>query len=508
MTASSYTVLHDGFDRELFTEIRHSTPQLDEPAERLSRLLPRTEELLTDLFCLAYKMNVVVAKEREVEASALLNRRIVQSLLEDAGLAALRARTELDPAASRQALVVLAHRVLAGLRRDDRLVPSELMQAQEAAQNEDDLDGLEAQKARLEEAGEDAFGEELREKVKSSLDQAIKDAKQSLEEARRGQKAAARELPVGFDHDMAGALNDLSGNLGDVKDALSAFGLGSGSGATTTADLRLDLGDKLMRSKKLRLLAKLLGAMKEVAFEARKNRTTRAPQTTHSVRTGSDLAHLLPVELLGVSTKRRGLHLDFLRRYTEQQLLQYELRAPADRGPLVVCVDGSASMQGSKEIWAKAVALTLVELARRQRRPCLGIIFSAGPELFEVELTRRSSARSTRKALSADEVLAFAEHFPNGGTSFTEPLDRAVYHVTQGDYRRGDIVFLTDGESSVPPDLLTRIAAAKKTHRFVIRSIVIDVAQHRTSELEKFSDDVRRVTDLTEDSLTDLFAQF
>ncbi len=83
-----------------------------------------------------------------------------------------------------------------------------------------------------------------------------------------------------------------------------------------------------------------------------------------------------------------------------------------------------------------------------------------------------------------------------------------MHHVTQGEYRRGDVVFLTDGEASVPPDLLERLRESKKKHRFVIRSTVIDVDQHRTSELEEFSDDVRRVSDLTEDTLADLFARF
>ncbi len=213
--------------------------------------------------------------------------------------------------------MVLAHRVLAGLRRDDRLVASELMQAQEAAADEDELAELESQKEHLEEAREDAFDPDLRDQVKKSLDKAIAEKNNDLDQARRGQKAAAASLPVGFDHDMAGALDDLTDNLGEVQDALNAFGLGSGSESTTPADLRLDLGEKLLRSKKLRLLAQLLGAMKEVAFEARKNRMTRAPQMTHSVHAGNDLAHLLPVELLGLSKTRRGLHLEFLRRYQE-----------------------------------------------------------------------------------------------------------------------------------------------------------------------------------------------
>ncbi|NJK87924.1 MAG: hypothetical protein HC923_00015 [Myxococcales bacterium] len=258
------------------------------------------------------------------------------------------------------------------------------------------------------------------------------------------------------------------------------------------------------------MLARLLGAMKEVAFESRKRRLARAPQATHAVTSGKDLSRLLPVELLGLSPTKPALHLEFLRRYTEAGLLQYDLRAPADRGPLVVNVDGSASMRGSKEIWAKAVALTLVELARRQRRRCLGIVFSSGPEVFEVQLTKHGRARSAshRMPLDAEELVRFAEHFPAGGTSFVEPLERSLHHVTDGAYRGGDIVFITDGEANVPAELVDRVNEERRKRRFMIRSIVIDVGRHQTRELERFSDEVRRVTNLTEDSLSDLFARF
>lgn len=508
MTTSIYSVRHDGFDRERFEEILETTPQLGETRERLERLLPHPDALLMDLFAAVYKMNVVFERESDVRASALLNRRIVSGLFDDPKLGLLRQRTELDLPASRQALVVLAHRVLSALRTGDRLVASELAAGMEAADVEDQLGALEAQREHLEELGEQAFDEPTREDVQRSLDADAKAAARKLDEARKAQKQTAHDLPVGFDHEMTGALEDLNENLGDVQDALSAFGLGGGGLHSTDPDLRLDLGHRLLKSKKLRLLARLLGAMKEVAFEARKKRIARAPQMTHAVKVGRDLSHLLPVELLGLSKSRPGLHRDFLRRYEESQLLQYELNAPADRGPLVVCVDGSASMQGSKEIWAKAVSLTLVELARRQKRKCLGIIFSSGPELFEVELTQTGRANHARQPLSAEEVLAFAEHFPAGGTSFVEPLERALEHVTRGRYRRGDIVFVTDGEASVPASLVERLEAERRQRRFVVRTIVIDTGQHRTSAVEQFSDDVRRVTDLTGDSLSDLFQRF
>lgn len=508
MSATVYSVRHDGFDRERFGEILDSTPQLDEARERLARLLPHPDALLMDLFAAVYKLNVVFEREADVRASALLNRRIVKGLFDDPRLGPLRQRTELDLVASRQALVVLALRVLGALRTGDRLVASELAAGMEAARTEEELDALEAQKKHLEELAERAFDESTREDVERGLDRDAKAAQRELDAVRKAQKQTAHDLPVGFDHDMTGALEDLNENMGDVQEALSAFGLGGGGLHATDPDLRLDLGHRLLKSKKLRLLARLLGAMKEVAFEARKKRIARAPQMTHAVKVGRDLSHLLPVELLGLSKARPGLHRDFLRRYEESQLLQYELDAPADRGPLVVCVDGSASMQGSKEIWAKAVSLTLVELARRQKRKCLGIIFSSGPELFEVELTQTGKSKSARRPLSAEEVLKFAEHFPAGGTSFVEPLERGLEHVTRGAYRRGDIVFVTDGEASVPDALIERIEAERRQRRFAIRSIVIDVGAHQLGAVERFSDDVRRVTDLTNDSLADVFERF
>jgi len=508
LTQGPHNVVHDGFDREQFEALLERSPQLVEPRQRLERLLPHAEPLLMDLFCSVYKMNVVLEREDEVFASALLNRRVVRGLFDDPRFETLRERTTLDPATSRQALIILAHRVVDALRSGDRLVASELVRGMEAADDEASLGNLREQIERLEELDEAAFDEETRERLEADLESDAKATRRRIDNARKAQKKTAHDLPVSFDHELSGSLEDLNENLSDVHEAMNAFGLGGGSKGTTDPDLRLDLGQRLMKSKKLRLLARLLGAMKEVAFEARKKRVSRAPQTTHSVSTGHDLGHLLPVELLGVSTARPALHRDFLRRFEESRLLQYELKAPADRGPLVVCVDGSASMQGTKEIWAKAVSLTLVELARRQRRKCMGIIFSSGPELFEIELTSAKGRRTGRLPLEAESVLQFAEHFPAGGTSFVEPLERSLFHVTRGRYRRGDIVFVTDGEASVPDALVQAIDEERRKRRFLIRTIVVDVEAHRTTAVERFSDDVRRVSDLTGDSLSDVFARF
>ena len=133
-------------------------------------------------------------------------------------------------------------------------------------------------------------------------------------------------------------------------------------------------------------------------------------------------------------------------------------------------------------------------------------MFSAGHQLFEVELLGKAPGRGGRAPVRSEEVIRFAEHFPGGGTSFEEPLTRAVEAVAQESYRRGDIVFITDGEAHVSDAFLADLAKKKKKHRFSIRGIVVDVAHSRTETLERFCDDVRAVTDLTADSMKDLFA--
>ena len=67
-------------------------------------------------------------------------------------------------------------------------------------------------------------------------------------------------------------------------------------------------------------------------------------------------------------------------------MLQYRLREDEQKGkgPMVVCIDVSSSMQGDKELWAKAVSLTLMDIARRQRRLFRAVLFSSGPESLKV----------------------------------------------------------------------------------------------------------------------------
>ena len=501
-----HTIVCDGYDREVFGRLLAHKPSLADSKERLQRLIPHAEALMCDLFSALYKLNVEQRPRDAVSAAVLINHRLIHAVVATRELADLRLRTELDEDECAAALPGLVDRILHAMKREFQFSPEQLLQAAELARDESDLLEREAELTHLDELPEDSFTDGDRDALADSLQQDIDELRTRIAKARAEQEEVAEKLTSELDESISLKVAVLPGQLAGADEHMKAMGLGSGQEGRVGAARRIELGERLMRSRKLQLLAKLVGAFREVAFEARRRRVVRSPQELHSIDSGSHLDRLLPSELLGVPRHQGALHLEFLRRLAEGQLLEYQLHGASERGPMVVCVDGSGSMHGSKELWAKAVALTLMEIARREKRRCLAIIFSAGYTLFEVELLGKVSQSRGHAAVIDEHVLSFAEHFPGGGTDFQEPMRRAVDAVATGNYRRGDIVFITDGFAHVSDDLVRDIADKRRKHRFRVRGIVVDVAESSKESLERFCDDVRQVTDLTADSLGDLFA--
>ncbi|MBI4819829.1 MAG: VWA domain-containing protein [Deltaproteobacteria bacterium] len=501
------TIVADGYDRDVFLRVLRSEPRLETSMSRALPILPNARHLMGDLFSVLFKLNVELRSEREVSPAVLFHRHLVKIVLASHGLAELKEQTQLDEARTAAALGPLFDRVLLAISKERRVDGRALQRIADIAEDEDRLTQLIAELEALTELPEGAISEEERPNLKATLDGEVESLQSKISRARKEQLEHLANLPDEMDELIERKVALMPKEMDEASSTVRGLGLGAGELDRKDTDASLELGDRLMRSKKLKLLAQLTGALREVAFAARRGRIPKAQQEVHAVTTGRDLDRLLPSELVGLPKLRHALHLDFLRKLAEGELLQYELIAHATRGPIVVCVDGSGSMHGSKEIWAKAVALTLMEIARRERRACLAIVFSDAGQMAEFELLERGPVSAGRGRVRSEEVLRFAEHFPGGGTDFEGPLSRATDAVTEGKHRRGDIVFITDGEASVSAELLERLSIERKRHAFQIRGVLVNVGMsHRAETLERFADEVLRVTDLGTDAVGDLFA--
>jgi len=278
------------------------------------------------------------------------------------------------------------------------------------------------------------------------------------------------------------------------------FGREIGGSGRLDAGQRLALGDRLAASEKLRKLAALVGAFRRLARVRRKRRLPRRGPEVYAVERGADPARLLAGELSAL--RHPILRRDVRRRFVEGALLQYGLRGDDDRGrgPIVVCIDGSGSMRGARELWSKAVTLTLVEQARRQGRACRAIVFDAGSKPFERELVEPRPIGGGRRAPRLDAVVEFAEYFPGGGTDFAPPLDAALAALGESRYRRGDVVFITDGEASLSPAFRAHFTAEKARRGFRVVGVLVDMGRVREETLASFADEVHRVRDLCADA--------
>jgi uncharacterized protein with von Willebrand factor type A (vWA) domain len=104
-----------------------------------------------------------------------------------------------------------------------------------------------------------------------------------------------------------------------------------------------------------------------------------------------------------------------------------------------------------------------------------------------------------------EKVMDLAEYFPGGGTDFQKPLDAALECLRQSRYKKGDIVFITDGECQVPGAWAEEFRKEKEKLGFYLFSILIDVGPSSLGTLEEFSDRITSVSQLTGEGVKDLF---
>ncbi len=497
----------DSYDRARFAELRRDSASLRALEEKGSVFLPAFAALVQDLFAALYKLNVLYLPESSLAPSARVNRLVLDGLLASAPYQHLRERTQLDEARAGLAAVLLGERALELLRGEKLFSRRDLLDHFELGREEDALERRAREIAAAKDLAENPdLGERAREDVERLREKLAREARMAerrlerrarevSEETSRGRAEARKRLEA----EALGVARTFEDAAEDAESFGRALGIESGGAAARS----LELGRRLSQNPKLRKLARRLGRMREQALALRHRLFERPASELHEVETGRELSRLLPQELLALREPR--LRLDWQRRFVEGTLLEYQLRADDERGrgPLIVCLDTSSSMAGEKEIWSKAVALTLLEIARRERRRFRAILFSSP----ETGLRTLDLNKGERWSTDLSATLELADYFAGGGTDFEGPLDAAVECLGESHFRKGDVVLITDGECRVGEDWKQRFLAEKERLDFSLYSILIDVGGGTLETLSELSDRVSRISDLESDAVKDLFVR-
>ena len=183
----------------------------------------------------------------------------------------------------------------------------------------------------------------------------------------------------------------------------------------------------------------MLGRMRLEALSLKRSRITHSSPVRRGVETVGieGIERVLPDELGNLAIGEEGEDL-FLKRLLEEDLLAYSYRNPVEEshGPILIAVDGSGSMAGPKEVWAKALAIATILQAKKEKRKSHGIIFGASEkEIFEIDVNR------------LEDLATASFHM---GTNFGPPLRWAQDKFKE--QPRADLFFITDGICIVEED--------------------------------------------------------
>ena len=137
----------------------------------------------------------------------------------------------------------------------------------------------------------------------------------------------------------------------ETSDLISNWGLeSSGSFQRRSPHEQMALLDKLRNSSKLKKIAQLAGKFRRLAQLHRREKVKEGTDETYSVKQGSDVARLVPSEMLRMLTPvtRKQFLLDLMEGKTV--IYQVQGKQKKGKGPVIICIDSSGSMDGPPEM--------------------------------------------------------------------------------------------------------------------------------------------------------------
>ncbi len=238
------------------------------------------------------------------------------------------------------------------------------------------------------------------------------------------------------------------------------------------------------------ILERLFGPVCRAPAELRDIDTPIVPHDTRGVERSGDIARMLPSE--AVLFIRPALRLLWHAKRAERALATYHVRGVekeqliADdagieardaerkrkkqhRGPIIVCLDTSGSMQGAPETIAKAVTLEAIRIANAENRECFLYAFSGPTQVAEFDLSVKRGG--------VQVLLEFLGCSFHGGTDVADPMSRALKRVETEKWTRADIIVVSDGEFPVPVATTSAVSSARRTLHLRVHGLLIGAGQ-------------------------------
>ena len=467
------TTMHDFYDNVAFHSSREECHRLRE-IEKNKEEYPPLPNLMQDLFYQFFKYNPQFYDDGEIEPECLPNKEIIKKAMKNENWRKMREMTKLDEANSIIATLFFSEHIIEEMKKRDEKFMKEMEKLKEKK-------------------------EELINKIKEHTQAESEEAKNNIEQEIESLKTeiflnAKKTSNMISQVSVSATIKRATEKMKDFFDSANAISWGSETKELSFSDPRekIKLANFFMKNENFAKIIKEIGRLKNILVETRRQKIKHGTSEIYSIGTGRDLGRILPCEVLKM--RHPVLKKDFYKRFLDGSLLEYSLRSKEKmgKGNIIVCLDCSGSMSSklydeiSRELYAKALALAILELAVRDNRNYHLIMFEA--------TIKQEYKFGKDKKPDVNDIISIANTTYTGGTNFDAPLEKALSSINE----EGDIVFITDGECKVGDDFLKKFNEVKEKLNFQVVSL--QVGNSSTKYLEDFSDDVINFTKFIETS--------
>lgn len=518
------------YDETLFAKMREQAPPLDDLIHSLSRDYGYTDALVGDTFAQLYQSAPILRSRQEMAEPLLLNHAVATSLSRAPEMEQLRpysrhnkygaamatvgvsekVRQYLAENKELQEAVEAAEQARAEAEQQDQQVSQAAQQGEAAQQALDDAEAAEAAAmgdfdgngplTEGQAAARDAAGtaQASAEAAAAQLEALLQQAEAARERAAAAGERVQQEAAIAeraTRGPVAEAVKQAAEDLAEEEAMFRAWGFGPGELE------RMDFEERVAKARRMRNSEsknwfRQLGRWKTMQKAQYAKKVADARDEVYDVTTTGHLPDVMPAEFAHLATEPGKIQ--FMVRLSERQLLGLKYRGTEKIGQGAICllVDTSGSMKKAdvrgetREVFAKGMALAMLDQARAEGRDFVGIIFANADNQRVWHFPKGQG--------SFEDVMDFAELFFGGGTDFQIPVDLATdilaKQLSEEGKAQGDLVILTDDDCAVSPEWLAEYQAKK--NRLGFRTFGVAVGTTKPGgTLTQLSDDVRGVTE-------------
>ncbi|KMT23172.1 vWA domain-containing protein [Clostridium cylindrosporum] len=481
---SKNTIEYFELDLDIYMEIHEGSKRLKKSIEEYIKVFPTYERLSEDIYLALFKAMPKIKSSKEINVEYKFNNRLITKLFET---------DEFD-----------SYRKSCNVNYFNSLLGSELIGKyfiQNYIKFINNNNDFKSQVASY-------------EKALFSYKRALSDYKKlcleyrsSKDELKLQESKLMKEKITSFETSIENSINDLEKSILSsnilyksvsaaykefigINSTIKSWGLNDGKMTPTSYDEKVEVAIKLKGLKKVKQISEMAGRFKASASQLQKRRTREEGQEICGVKLGDEIHKVLPSEKLLLAneiTKK-----SFYKKYHQKELLSYKYKNNRikSKGPIICCIDTSSSMEGELEVWSKSVAIALLDIAFKQKRDFVGILFS-----YKVGQVIEFNKRK----IEPRKMYDLATGFIGSGTNFVEPLTEAMKLINTAKYKYADIIFITDGKAPLDEDFIEEFILNKEKKQF--RMITVNVADNIEEGLNKINDTQILLRELTNEAV-------